>query len=89
MSEERENMSSGERRCPSCGKTISTLRVVCPMCGDRIYKSLVEREREDQGNARDTSSREEIHREERRKSIKKKRCGEPIGGNKGKSLQDF
>jgi len=33
------------RACPSCGKFVSTLRVTCPMCGDKIYRKLAERER--------------------------------------------
>jgi len=50
MSEERKGISSGERECPSCGRIVSTLRVTCPMCGDRIYKTLVEKERANNQN---------------------------------------
>jgi predicted amidophosphoribosyltransferase len=34
-----------KRECPGCGQTISTWRMTCPMCGEKVYRALVEKQR--------------------------------------------
>ena len=34
-----------ERKCPGCGKIIPVWRMVCPMCGEKVYRALIEKER--------------------------------------------
>lgn len=34
-----------KRECPGCSQVIPTWRMTCPMCGERVYRALVERER--------------------------------------------
>jgi uncharacterized Zn finger protein (UPF0148 family) len=72
MFEEKARMIESERLrpCPGCGQPISTLRVTCPMCGDRIYKSLVERER---ANYQNTSEGKESWRQQSKARPKNRR----------------
>jgi hypothetical protein len=69
--EEKESISPGERRCPSCTRVIPRSRFTCPHCKVGVYRLLVQNEkvrhseREDQGNAKDASPCKEIHRRER------------------------
>jgi rRNA maturation endonuclease Nob1 len=34
-----------ERACPGCGQIILVSRMTCPMCGEKVYRALVEKER--------------------------------------------